>query len=152
MTKIILITFINAPIEKCFDLSRDVNIHIKSAHNTNERVISGRNEGLFELNDIVTWRAKHFSIYQNLTVQITKLDYPRFFEDKMLKGAFKSMVHKHYFEDINGTTKMTDEFEYEVPFNIIGKLFDNLILKKYMTNFLLIRNKTIKEVGERRYE
>ena len=148
MTKITLHTIIKAPIEKCFELSRDVNIHLKSAHKTNEKVISGRNEGQFELNDIVTWRAKHFGIYQNLTVQITNMEYPHFFEDKMLKGAFKSMVHKHYFENINGFTKMTDEFEYEVPFGFIGKIFDKLILKNYMTNFLKIRNKTIKEVAE----
>lgn len=149
MTKIKLVTYINAPIEKCFDLSRDVNIHLLSASKTNEKVIAGKNEGLLELNDVVTWRAKHFGIYQNLTVQITQMEYPYFFEDKMLKGAFKSMVHKHYFEIENDTTKMTDEFEYEVPFSIIGKLFDNLILKKYMTNFLLTRNQTIKEVGEK---
>lgn len=151
MTKIKLITFINAPIEKCFDLSRDVNIHLLSATKTNEKVIAGKIEGLFELNDIVTWRAKHFGIYQNLTVQITKLDYPHYFEDKMLKGTFKSMAHKHIFEKVEGTTKMTDEFEYEVPFSIIGKLFDKLILKKYMTKFLLTRNQTIKEVGEKKY-
>ena len=149
MTKIKLVTYINAPIEKCFDLSRDVNIHLLSANKTNEKVIAGKIEGLFELNDIVTWRAKHFGIYQNLTVQITQMEFPYFFEDKMLKGAFKSMVHKHYFEIENGMTKMTDEFEYEAPFNIIGKLFDKLILKKYMTKFLITRNNTIKEVAER---
>lgn len=44
---------------------------------------------------------------------------------------------------------MTDEFEYEVPLGILGKLFDKLTLKNYMTNFLLIRNKTILEVAEK---
>jgi len=149
MTKIRLVTFINAPIEKCFDLSRNVNIHILSATKTNEKVIDGRKEGLFELNEIVKWRAKHFGIYQNLIVKITQMDIPYFFEDKMLKGAFKSMTHKHYFELENDVTKMIDEFEYEVPFGFLGKIFDNFILQNYMTNFLLIRNKTIKEVAEK---
>lgn len=148
MTTIILTTYINAPIDKCFDLSRNVEIHLLSTSKTNETVVSGRISGLFEKNDIVTWRAKHFGIYQKLTVKITKMEFPVFFEDMMLKGAFKKMIHKHYFEFNNGQTKMIDEFEYETPFWIIGNLFDKIILKNYMTKFLINRNNTIKETAE----
>jgi ligand-binding SRPBCC domain-containing protein len=149
MTQIKLTTYINASVEKCFDLSRDVGIHLQSASETKERAVAGRTSGLFELNDTVTWEAKHFGIRQKLTVKITKMQAPYFFEDRMLKGAFKSMVHGHYFENENGQTKMTDVFEYEVPLGPLGALFDRLVLKKYMTNFLITRNALIKEVAEK---
>ncbi|MFM9945204.1 MAG: SRPBCC family protein [Bacteroidia bacterium] len=148
MTKIFLTTEISSPIHKCFDLARDVDVHILSTGKTNERAISGRTEGLCELGDKITWEAKHFGITQNLTVEITKFDKPFFFEDRMLKGAFKSMKHEHLFEENNGKTLMKDTFEYDVPFWIFGKLFDNLILKNYMTRFLLTRNKVLKDIAE----
>lgn len=149
MTQIKLTTYIKASVEKCFDLSRDVGIHLQSASKTKERVVAGRTSGLFELNDTVTWEARHFGITQKLTVKITKIEAPAFFEDTMLKGAFKSMVHGHYFENENGQTKMTDVFEYEVPVGFIGRLFDRLVLKKYMTKFLIKRNALIKEEAEK---
>lgn len=148
MTTIKLTTYINAPVNRCFDLSRDVKIHELSTAKTNERAIAGRTEGLFELYDTVTWEATHFGLRQHLTVRITKMEAPNFFEDMMIKGAFKSMRHEHYFEVDNENTIMRDVFEYEVPFGIFGILFDFVILRKYMTNFLIVRNKIIKEVAE----
>lgn len=148
MTTIELTTIIQAPINKCFDLSRDVKIHELSTAKTNERAIAGRTEGLFELNDSVTWEAKHFGIRQNLSVMITKMDFPYFFEDVMTKGAFKSMRHEHYFETENANTIVRDVFMYEVPFGLFGKVFDFIVLKNYMTNFLKFRNQILKEVAE----
>jgi hypothetical protein len=45
---------------------------------------------------------------------------------------------------------MTDKFQYEVPLGVLGKLFDGLILKNYMTKFLKIRNEVLKEIAERK--
>lgn len=81
MTTIKLTTEINAPREKCFDLSLDVNIHKKSTIRTKEFVLEGRQSGLFTEGEIVTWRAKHFGIWQNLTVRIYDIDRPDSFKD-----------------------------------------------------------------------
>lgn len=43
---------------------------------------------------------------------------------------------------------MIDKFHYEVPYGIVGKVFDILILKRYMTRLLQDRNKVIKQVAE----
>jgi ligand-binding SRPBCC domain-containing protein len=149
MTTIKLSTIINAPIDKCFDISRDIAIHELSAKDTNESAIAGKTSGLCELDDEITWQATHFGIKQRLTVKITKLNRPIFFEDMMLKGAFKSMRHEHHFRSKGNATEMIDLFMYEVPFGILGKCFDKLILKKYMTRFLTARNQMIKELSEK---
>ena len=148
MTKIELCTEINAPIENCFDLARNIDVHQLSTSKTNERAIAGRLSGLCELNDEITWEAKHFGIKQKLTVRIIQLDFPFIFEDVMLKGAFKSMKHIHEFEFNNGSTIMKDNFQYEVPFGFIGRLFDKFVLKTYMTNFLIERNRILKNSAE----
>lgn len=149
MPTIKLVTIIQAPVDICFDASRDIKIHELSTKNTNERAIAGKTSGLCELNDEITWQARHFGIRQQLTVRITKFNRPIFFEDEMLKGAFKSMRHEHHFREISNGTEMIDIFNYEVPFGPIGKLFDRLVLRKYMTNFLATRNEVIKEVCEK---
>lgn len=148
MTTINLTTQIKASIDACFDLSRDVDAHMLSAKDTNEKAISGRTSGLCELGDTITWQAKHFGIKQNLTVEISLFNRPIFFEDRMLKGAFKSMRHEHHFEEKNGVTIMRDIFEYEVPYGVMGKLFDRFLLRKHMINFLSTRNQLLKEIAE----
>ncbi len=131
MTVIELKTEIKSNIERCFDLTRDIDIHKLSAEKTNEIVIAGRTSGLCELGDKITWEASHFGIRQRLSVEITKFKKPHFFEDKMTKGAFKSMRHEHHFKENNGRTLMIDKFEYQVPFGLVGQVFDKFILKSY---------------------
>jgi len=97
---------------------------------------------------VITWEAFHFWLKQQLTVKITKFNRPIFFEDEMLKGTFKSMRHEHHFELSGGITIMTDRFEYTAPLGIIGKLFDLIILKNYMTFLLETRNNLLKSLAE----
>lgn len=66
----------------------------------------------------------------------------------MISGAFKSFKHEHYFYYNENVTTLVDVLEYTSPLGILGKIVDRLFLKKYMTNFLLERNKTIKEFAE----
>jgi len=148
MATIHLKTLIHAPIKACFDAARSVDAHLSSTVGTNEKVVSGRMSGFFEEGDIVTWEAKHLWIRQRLTVQIGRMTEPTFFEDKMLKGAFKSMHHEHLFAEENGSTVMTDVFEYQTPFGILGVLFDKLYLENYMRKFLQKRNLHLKQVLE----
>ncbi|HLV42140.1 MAG TPA: SRPBCC family protein [Brumimicrobium sp.] len=120
---------------------------ISTAH-TNEEAVAGKTSGLMEINDSVTWRAKHLGIYQKLTSKITDYNRPNSFTDEMQKGAFKSFKHVHLFNEKNGITLMTDIFEYQSPFGVFGNLADFLFLKKYITKLLEKRNLTIKEFAE----
>jgi hypothetical protein len=76
VTQIEISTQINASLERCFDLSRSIDLHIGSTKQTGERAIAGRTSGLMELGETVTWRAKHFGVWQNLTSKITDLSTP----------------------------------------------------------------------------
>jgi ligand-binding SRPBCC domain-containing protein len=148
MSKIQLETYIEAPIERVFDLARSIDLHTLSTKGTKEEAIGGKTKGLIEMNETVTWRAKHFGVYQNLTVQVTKMDRPDLFSDKMIKGAFSTMEHQHIFERSGTETKMTDIFEFTSPLGVFGKLANLLFLKKYMTKFLKNKNKELKSVAE----
>lgn len=76
MPEIELRTEINAKKEIVFDLSRSIDLHKISTHQTKEQAIAGKTSGLIGLDESVTWRAKHFGIYQTLTSKITEFDPP----------------------------------------------------------------------------
>ena len=141
-------TVIKAPIERCFDLSTSIDLHKLSASKTKEEAISGITSGIIKLGETVTWRAKHFGVWYKMKVKIIELEKPKYFVDEMLEGPFKYMKHKHEFIFKENQTIMNDQFEFSSPYGFIGKLVDNLILKRYMTKFLIERNKIIKDFAE----
>jgi ligand-binding SRPBCC domain-containing protein len=148
MTTINIITKVSAPIQKVFDINRNIDIHQKSASKTNEVAIAGVTSGLINLNETVTWRGKHFGIYLTHKSRMTAMNFYDYFVDEMEEGKFKSFRHEHFFEEKDGITTMTDKLCYETPFGVFGQLFDYLFLKKYLTRFLLERNRVLKELSE----
>ncbi|WP_395044686.1 cell division protein [Flavobacterium sp.] len=148
MTTINLITKINAPKKIVFDLSRNIDIHLNSARQTNEKAIEGVTSGLININETVTWRGKHFGFYLTHKSRMTAMDFYDYFVDEMEKGKFKSFKHEHSFIEKDGKTVMIDNLNYETPFGVFGKLFDKIILKKYLTNFILQRNRILKDLAE----
>ncbi len=148
MSRIYLKTNIKSDICTVFDMARDIDLHQKSTFKTGEKAIAGRTTGLIEEGETVTWRAKHLGFYQTHTSRIINMEKPYQFTDIMVKGTFKSLKHQHIFSQEGKCTIMTDIFEFESPFGIIGKLFNRFFLKNYMKNFLLERNKLIKTTAE----
>jgi ligand-binding SRPBCC domain-containing protein len=148
ITTLHLKTAINAPIERCFDLSRSIDLHKLSMKDSGERAIAGRTAGLIEQGEFVTWEATHFFIKQNLSSRIIEMKRPEYFVDEMIQGAFKSMWHKHSFHFDENRTMMVDEFRYQVPMGIFGTWFNQLLLKKYMVAILRNRNESIKKAAE----
>jgi ligand-binding SRPBCC domain-containing protein len=148
MPTIHLETLIHATPELCFDLARSVDVHMASTKHTRERAIAGVTSGMMNLNDEVTWEAKHFYVRQRLTSRITAMERPRMFVDEMQRGAFKRWHHLHTFEARNGETLMLDEIDYQSPLGLLGRIADQFFLEKYMTRLLLVRNAHIKRVAE----
>lgn len=146
---IILETRIHAPIERCFDLSLDIDLHMLSTAHTKEVAVAGVTTGLIGPNEEVTWRATHFGIRQELTTRITAYERPTHFRDSQVRGAFKRFDHDHHFEDLSNATCMRDVFDYDSPLGFLGKLADRLFLMNYMKSLLEVRNRLIKEVAER---
>ncbi len=140
--------FIQAPVVVCFDLARNIDIHIKTTAKTNEKAVDGVTQGLLEEGDTVTWEATHFGIKQRLTAKVTHMEKPAVFVDIMVKGAFSSFTHTHQFVEEKNGTLMIDTFEYKSPFGPIGIIADKLFLEKYMTDFIISRAKELKRIAE----
>ncbi len=148
MPSIELKTLIKAPIELCFDLSRSVDLHLRSMHRYHEKAVAGITQGPMDLHDTVTWKARHFGIPLSMTVRISEMQPFHYFVDEMVSGPFKWFRHYHGFESKGDMTIMTDEFVYRSPFGQLGRLADRWGLTTYMKRLLEERNAVIKQAAE----
>ncbi|MBM7705750.1 ligand-binding SRPBCC domain-containing protein [Chryseomicrobium aureum] len=140
--------FIHAPITVCFDLARNIDVHIQTTGKTNERAVAGVTSGLIEKGQTVTWEATHLGVRQQLTAKITEMDRPYRFVDAMVKGAFHSFTHIHEFVESGTGTIMKDTFSYKSPLGVVGIVADKLFLERYMREFIVSRAEGLKKIAE----
>ena len=150
MPRIEIVTVIRATPDRCFDCSRDLDLHLKSMAHTGERAVAGKTSGLIGMGEEVTWRGRHFGIVHEHTSRITKFDRPRHFRDEMTRGRFKRFVHDHYFEASSSGTQMRDILEFRSPFGPLGQLVDVLLLEGYLRRLLQERNRIVCQAAEAR--
>jgi len=150
MTRFRLETLIHAPIERVFDLARDIGLHERSMAATDERAIAGRTSGPIEAGETVTWRARHFGLWWTMSSRITVVRAPTTFADEQEAGPFRSFHHRHTFRAVPGGTLMIDDWEHEAPFGPLGRLADRLVLGRYMRRLLETRNAALRREAEAR--
>lgn len=145
------ITVIRAPIDRCFDLSRSVEVHLAGNVHYGEmaQATGGVTSGLIGPGQQVTWRAKHFGVWFTLTSQITAFDRPAYFQDAMTRGVFRSMRHDHFFRSLApDKTEMRDIFWFAAPLGVFGLVAEFTVLHRYMRALLRERNAIIREIAE----
>ncbi len=148
MPTIHLTTFIAAPPEVVFNLSRHIGLHKISQQAHKEEAIAGITNGLIQQGESVTWKAKHLFKTRLLKIKISQMQPFSFFEDVMEEGDFKLFQHQHYFKPTQNGTIVIDQLNFESPYGFVGKLFNQLYLSNYIKKLLLQRNKVIKEYAE----
>jgi hypothetical protein len=142
-------TPIAAPPERCFDLSRSIEFHLRTSGETREEVIDGRRSGLIGLGETVRWRATHLGVRQTLTVRIAELEHPKHFRDEQVQGAFKHFVHDHWFEGgAAGGTLMRDRFVLWAPGGPLGWLAERLVVGPHLRRYLIHRAALTKQYAE----
>lgn len=149
MTRIRLETRIHAPIERVFDLARDIDLHARSMTATGEDAVAGRTSGRIGLGETVTWRARHFGRWWTLTSRITTLDSPTTFADEQVAGPFLRFEHVHRFDPTPDGTLMVDLWHHTAPFGLLGWVADQVLLTRHMRGLLQTRNAALKAEAER---
>lgn len=121
-----------------FDLSLDIDAHIASMAQSDERAVAGVTTGRIGLGETVTWRARHFGIWFTMTSKITTLDRPVLFVDEQVRGPFKTFRHEHRFEEHPTGSRMTDTITLASP--IFGSLAERIVLVPYLRRLIAKRN------------
>ena len=69
----------------------------------------------------------------------------------MVKGAFRSFFHDHWFEESDGRTIMRDVVEFSSPGGVIGRIFDALFLRRYLERLIAGRAEVLRKELETRF-
>lgn len=144
-------TVIDAPIQRCFDLARSVDVHLIANIHSGEQALAvgGTTSGLVSLGQKVTWRAKHFGVWHNLTSETTILEPPSHFQVTMIHGIFRFMQADHLFRTVpSRATEMRNIFAIAAPLPLLGPLAEVLFLRRYMLALVRERNAVIKQIAE----
>jgi len=137
-------TDIAAPVERCFDLSRSIDLHLESMMASKERAVGGVTTGLISEGQEVSWQARHFGIQWRMTSRISEFSPPTRFVDEMVRGPFAAFRHEHLFEARAGGTRMTDVVTFRMALGPVANLPVGLYLRRLMT----IRNAVIRTKAE----
>jgi len=151
MVKLEDLSIIRAPIDRCFDLARSVEVHIAGNVHSGESAVAagGVTSGLLSMAQNVTWRAKHLGVWHRLTSEITAMDRPSYFQDTMTQGIFRFMQHDHFFRSLSpNETEVKDVFCFAAPLPVLGRLAEMAFLRRYMQALLRERNAVLKQIAE----
>ena len=66
-----------------------------------------------------------------------------FLRDRQSRGPFSLWVHTQKFEDHGQGTLLTDIVEYDVPFGLLGKLADDIFVRRDLKKIFQHRHQKI---------
>ena len=136
---------INAPIERCFQLSTSIEIVHKELGMT---AIAGRTSGLVTAGDTVRWQGWQLGFPNYHVSLISAFDPPNFFQDRMLAGRFRTFEHDHHFASTPVGTLLSDEVRFIMPLGIPGLIVGSAILVPHIRALLHRRFHLLKRIAE----
>ena len=140
---------IHAPAERCFDLTRSVDLHADSSPGIAARAVAGRCTGLSKNGDSTTWSARFFGLRFRMTTRIENFSRPLRFDDRLTHGLLRRFAHTYRFDALpDGTCILSDELTVSAPFPPLGYLVERLYLERRMCALVRHRLTAIKAVAE----
>jgi len=82
----------------------------------------------------------------NWVTEISQVREKRYFIDEQRSGPYSIWHHEHHFSEVEGGVEMRDILFYKVPYGIIGKLADLLIVSRKVNEIFKFREKRINEL------
>lgn len=72
--------------------------------------------------------------------EITHVREPYFFVDEQRFGPYKFWHHQHIFREVENGVEMEDIVSYAVPFGLVGRLMNKLVVEKKIKEIFAFRS------------
>jgi ligand-binding SRPBCC domain-containing protein len=152
---------VNSPIDRVWEFYTDIKhlelitppeVELNIINATSQKVTLGSEiwlEGKIIM--MLSKRSKWHSIITSYSVSLQQYSYV----DEMLTGPFKKWRHLHIFSSVNNNnnhkqTQVLDEIHFELPYGLIGKLFDDYAYRMLEKLFSYRKLATIRALGNYR--
>jgi ligand-binding SRPBCC domain-containing protein len=116
------------PWEKSRVIEPPSSLHVGSRTIVDTRIVPG----IF-----VRWVSEH-----------TAYDPPRFFEDRQVRGPFRSWCHRHIIEPHPEGALLIDDIEYTLPFGFVGRIFGGVFIERRLRRAFAFRHRVTRESCE----
>ena len=138
---------IQAPIERCFALSTNLNVVEREL---GMHPVEGRIHGLVTAGDTVRWEGLQlgFANYHVSLIVPETWDPPHFFQGRMIAGRFRSFEHDHSFIETANGTFLDDCIRFTMPLGWAGDLVGRAMLVPHILGHMRRRFAFLKHLAE----
>jgi ligand-binding SRPBCC domain-containing protein len=85
-------------------------------------------------------------IKMNWMTEITHVKDNEYFVDEQRFGPYALWHHQHHFKEIKGGVLMTDILHYAIPYGIIGRLANEVLVEKQIKNIFAYRTQEVNKL------
>lgn len=145
--KIETVQHINSSVEECWDFfSSPKNLETITLDNMSFEIQDFDNKRMYP-GQIISYTLKPLlGIKVSWVTEITVSEENHYFVDLQRFGPYKFWHHKHFFEETETGTKMTDVVHYALPFGYLGRLMNKLIVENKLKTIFNYRHNKIEEL------
>jgi ligand-binding SRPBCC domain-containing protein len=130
--------FFSSPLNLAKITPPEVNFVVTSDYNDAARVYPGM---------IITYKVSPlFGIKLNWMTEITHVQDHQYFVDEQRFGPYALWHHQHHFKEIPGGVEMTDLLHYAIPYGIIGRLSNKVLVGKQIKKIFDYRVKAVETI------
>ncbi len=144
MARIHLTTFMTAPAERIFDLSRHLAVYKNLFHGRKEQLTAAASTNQLNIGETISIMGKLGGKTRLTMLKIVAIKKPDSFVEEQVKGDMTSFRHEHYFKRADNGTFVIDIIDYELPRDFLGKILGRFYLKGYLENLVNRRNELIR--------
>ncbi|MCU7494155.1 MAG: SRPBCC family protein [Ignavibacteria bacterium] len=109
------------------------------------KIISDLPERMYP-GQIIIYRIKVFpAVYVTWITEITHVTDYDFFVDEQRFGPYKFWHHEHTFKELGAEIEMTDLVHYAIPFGLIGRILNAVIIKRRLNKIFSFRSMFLKD-------
>ena len=148
MGRIHLTTFIAAPMERVFDLTRHVALYRFLFNSRKELFSSGGSSNLLSQGETVSITAKHGGKTRLSMLRIASLEKPVRYVEEQWKGHLQHFRNEHHFKPAENGTILINLVEFGPPTDIIDRLLGRFYLRKYLEELIQARAELIRKYAE----
>lgn len=138
---------IPAPPQEVWDFfSSPANLSVITPPDLGFRVLSRLGNAPIYTGQFIEYRVRPlFGIPVYWKTEIMEVRPIEFFADEQRKGPYKLWRHEHYFKPIEGGVEMTDIVKYDIPYAIIGRWANSLLVRRKLYRIFEFRYRATEE-------
>jgi ligand-binding SRPBCC domain-containing protein len=130
--------FFSSPLNLAKITPPQMKFKVTSTHLADTKIYPGM---------IITYKVSPvLGIKMNWMTEITQVKEGEYFVDEQRIGPYALWHHEHHFKAIKGGVLMTDMLHYAIPYGIIGRLGNTLLVDKEVRKIFTYREKAVNDL------